>query len=87
MSLKYAIYGAFFGWFLMPRWRGRSLKIPATVIAYAVALLGALAISYFFEFVYQSWIFVMGMTAQLAAFAVLKWGRYFFAKIGRRADR
>lgn len=87
MGLKYAIYGAFFGWFLMPRWRSRSLRLPATVTAYAIALIVALTFTYFFEYVYQSWAFVMGMAAQLAAFASVKWGRYFFAKLGRRAGR
>ena len=84
MGLKYAIYGAFFGWVLMPRWRSRSLKIPANVIAYAIALTGALAFIYVFEYADQSWVFVVGMTTQLATFASLKWGRYFFAKLGNR---
>lgn len=84
MTLKYVLYGLCFGWLLMPRWRGRGFRAPLPVMEYALALIAALFISYFFDYHETAWIFVLGMSIQLVLFSAAKWVRYFAVRLSRR---
>lgn len=87
MTLKYALYGICFGWLLMPRWRSKGLKVPLSVIAYAIAVIAAILIAYFLQYTNQAWVFVIGMSTQLVIFAAAKWILYFAANLGRKIRR
>lgn len=87
MTLKFAIYGLCFGWLLMPKWRSRTLKVPVSVLAYSVAVISALLITCYFDYMKQAWVFVIGMAIQLTVFAIAKWLRYFLATAVRKIRR
>ena len=87
MTLKYALFGLCFGWLLMPRWRGRKLKMPTAVTAYTTAVITALLITYYLDYEKQAWLFTMGMAIQLMVFAAAKWIRYCVANFGRNIRR
>ncbi|MCX7780977.1 MAG: hypothetical protein N2491_08730 [Negativicutes bacterium] len=87
MTLKYAIYGLCFGWLLMPRWKSRKWKIPMPVMAYGAAVIVSLSVAYYLDFSQAAWSFVIGMSAQLAVFAVAKWMRHGFRIWDRRIRR
>ena len=72
MLVKYAIYGAFFGWMLMPRWQGQEVKIPVAVFAYMVALGAVLVMVTYLHYERQTWLFAVGMAIHVALYAATK---------------
>jgi hypothetical protein len=87
VTIKYAIYGLCFGWVLIPRWRGRNRRIPASVLAYALAIVIAVGIICFFEYNRQTLLFVVGMASHLSIFTVAKWMRFLSTGLGRKIRR
>lgn len=64
MGISYALWGAVFGWILMPGLRGpRSLR-GTRMTAYFTALALAVSFNHFFHFQRQAYLFLLGMLAQ-----------------------
>jgi len=80
-----AFWGAMLGWFLMPRIRKtRSVRAFRPVWAYAVALIIALGVMYFFEYHRLAWLFILGMVGQLMVFTSVAWLRQVTARVSRK---
>lgn len=80
MGISYAVWGAFFGWMLMPRLRALSLQTLTTVVAYVVALAIAAIVAYGLDMQRQSWLFVVGMAAQCSLFVIAYVAKVYWGK-------
>ncbi|SDF81568.1 hypothetical protein [Sporolituus thermophilus] len=84
MNISYAVWGAFFGWLLMPRWRKHSLRALTPLLAYATALAAGAAAAYFLHMQQQAWLFIIGMISQLVAFLLARGARSILRKSKNR---
>lgn len=72
LGISYALWGAVFGWMLMPRVRGPKSVVTRRLTAYFVALAVALFVNQFFHFHRQVFLFLMGMAAQSGILCILR---------------
>lgn len=76
MGISYALWGAVFGWLLMPGLRGPRALRGTRMAAYFAALTLAISFNHFFHFHRQVYLFLLGMAAQFGfAFVVRLLGR------------
>ncbi len=64
LGISYALWGAVFGWMLMPRFRGPKKTRGTRLAAYFAALALALSVNQLFHFQRQVFLFLLGMAAQ-----------------------
>lgn len=64
MGISYALWGAVFGWLVMPGLRGPRSQRGTRMAAYFAALALALSFNHFFHFQRQAHLFLLGMLAQ-----------------------
>jgi len=64
LGISYALWGAVFGWILMPRFRGPRTVRGTRIAAYFAALALALSVNQLFHFQRQVFLFLLGMAAQ-----------------------
>jgi hypothetical protein len=72
LGISYALWGAVFGWMLMPRMRGAKTVVASRVSAYFLALMLALFVNHFFHFQRQVFLFLLGMAAQSGILCVIR---------------
>ena len=80
MGISYALWGAVFGWVLMPGLRGPRPLRGARTAAYFAALALALSFNHFLHFQRQAHLFLLGMLAQFGLTFVVR-------LVGRRRIR
>ena len=75
VGISYALWGAVFGWILMPGFRGPRSGRGARIAAYFAALALALSVNQLFHFQRQVLLFLLGMAAQSGVTFIAKFVR------------
>lgn len=83
MAPSYAVWGALFGWLVMPRiGKARKIRAMLPVLAYFFAVVVVSAIIFYFDFHRQTKLFIVGMAVQMTIFIAAAWLRRLMAKTG-----